>query len=113
MNKRSQLIDLLKSSIEDEELRTKIVDATNSTFSDFEAQKEEAIETRDKAKAKLKLSNDKLTEIQSKLSLEDDFTVDSISDKIKKAENSDEIEAKYKGDIEELEMLYLIKIIQC
>jgi len=102
MNKKSQLLELLKSSIENEELRAKIVDATNSTFTDFEAQKDEAIESRDKAKAKLKLSNDKLSEIQTNLSLEDDFTLEDIQSKIKKVDNSDEIEAKYKGDIEQL-----------
>lgn len=102
MNKKSQFLDLLKSSIEDEELRSKLVDAGSNVFSEFEAQKDEAIESRDKAKAKLKLSTEKLTDIQKKLSLEDDFTVESITEKIKKADNSDDIEAKYKGDIEQL-----------
>ena len=102
MNKRSQFLDLLKSSIEDEELRQKLVDAGSNVFTEIEAQKDEAIETRDKAKAKSKLLTDRLTEIQTNLSLEDDFTVDDINGKIKKAENSDEIEAKYKGDIEAL-----------
>lgn len=102
MNKKSQFLDLIKSSIEDEALQTKLVDAGKNVFTDFELAKDDAIESRDKAKAKLKLSTDRLSEIQSSLSLEDDFTVDNITDKIKKAENSDEIEAKYKGDIEAL-----------
>ena len=102
MNKKSQFLDLLKSSIEDEALRQKLVDASNGVFTDYELAKDDAIESRDKAKAKSKLLTDRLGEIQTNLSLDDDFTVDMITDKIKKADNSDEIEAKYKGDIETL-----------
>ena len=102
MNKKSQFLDLLKSSIEDEALKTKLVDAGNNVFMDYELAKDDAIETRDKAKAKLKLGEAKLSEIQTSLSLEDDFTMDDIQSKIKTAGNSEEIEAKYKGDIEQL-----------
>ena len=102
MNKKSQFIDLIKSSIEDEALRQKLVDAGNNVFTDYELAKDDAIETRDKAKAKLKLGEAKLNEIQTSLSLEDDFTIDMVNDKIKTAGNSDEIEAKYKGDIDAL-----------
>jgi hypothetical protein len=102
MNKKSQFLDLVKSSIEDEALRTKLVDAGQNVFTEFELAKDDAIESRDKAKAKSKLLTEKLGEIQKSLSLEDDFTVGDITEKIKKAENSDDIEAKYKGDIEAL-----------
>jgi len=102
MNKKSQFLDLIKSSIEDEALRQKLVDAGNNVFTEFELAKDDAIESRDKAKAKSKLLTDKLGDIQTNLSLEDDFTTDDIVSKIKKAENSDEIEAKFKGDIDAL-----------
>jgi len=104
MNKKSQFLDLLKSSVTDSEVLTKLVDASNSVFTDYELAKDDAIETRDKAKAKSKLLTDKLGEIQTNLSLEDDFTIDNINDKIKTAGNSDEIEAKYKGDIDALRL---------
>ena len=55
-------MDMLKS-VEDTELQKKLVDAGNVAFSEYEAVKDGVIETRDKAKAKLKLSNDRLKDI--------------------------------------------------
>lgn len=102
MNKKSQFLDLIQSNIEDETLRNKLIDAGNNVFRALEDLKDDAIETRDKAKGKLRDKVALLDSIQDKLGLDEDFTVTDIASKIKTSATNDEIEAKYKTDIDGL-----------
>ena len=96
MSKKQQLLDLI-GSIEDEALKTKLSTVADGAFTDIESIKNDAIESRDKVKDKLKASNSMLNDIKSELKLDDDFQVTDITERIKKNSNTDEIEARFEA----------------
>jgi len=99
MSKQQQLLELI-SSIEDAELKSKLETTANGAFTDITNIKNDAIESRDATKEKLRKSNSLLDEIKTGLKLEDDFSVMDIKEKIKNNSNADEIEARFKTDLD-------------
>ena len=99
MSKKQQLLTLI-ASIEDADLKAKLEATANGAFVDVENIKNDAIESRDKAKAKLTAKTEMLETIQRELKLDDDFSITDITDKIKNNANADEIEARFKTDLD-------------